>query len=142
MLDVKTISQLTGLTSRQVYDRLEELSPLLDGHVMIGQHGRKLLDDYGFKLLQRLLELEKEGLSREAAIKLIEEELDSNGGEGKGAILKDGEPISILIEELRARIQEQAKIIEWQQREIERLQDLLHRQLPGGQERRWWQFWR
>lgn len=143
MLDVKSISQLTGLTSRQVYDRLEALSPLLDGHVMTGRHGRKLIDDYAFKLLQRLLDLEKDGLSREAAIKLIGEELNSEDGKGETVILKDGEPVSILIEELRARIKEQAKIMEWQQREIDRLQDMLHRQLPPAGSRRWrWWPWR
>jgi len=130
MLDVKSISQLTGLTSRQVYDRLEGLSPLLDGHVMTGQHGRKLIDDYAFKLLQRLLELEREGLSRGAVVKLIGEELDGGDGMGEAATIKEGESIRILIEEFRARIQEQAKFIDWQQKEIDRLQDMLHRQLP------------
>jgi DNA-binding transcriptional MerR regulator len=138
MLDVKTVSQLTGLTPRQVYDRLEGLSPVLDGHVMTGRHGRKLMDDYAFKLLQRLLELEKDGLSREAAINLIQEELDSDDQNAIDASSKVGEAVRILIEELRERIREQAKIIDWQQQEITRLQDLLHRQLPPPRRRWWW----
>jgi uncharacterized protein YoaH (UPF0181 family) len=137
MLDVKTVSQLTGLTPRQVYGRLEGLSPALDGHVMTGRHGRKLVDDYAFKLLQRLLELERDGLSKEAAVNLIQEELDSDDQNAIDAVGKDGEAVRILIEELRERIKEQAKIIDWQQQEITRLQDLLHRQLPPPR-RRWW----
>jgi len=86
--NIETLSELTGLTPRQLYDRIEALESQLDGHVITGQRGKKILDDYAFQVLQRLITLEKEGLSREAAVKVIVDELKNRGreeGEGKAS---------------------------------------------------------
>lgn len=130
MLKVKDVSKLTGLSSRQVYDRLSALSTLLDGYLRTGQRGQKLIDDQGFAVFQRLLELEREGNSRESAIKLIAEELSTNGEKAESIVRKDGGSASILVGELRERIKEQTRAIERLEVENTFLRDKVDQLLP------------
>ena len=134
---------MTGLSARQVYDRLDALSALFDGHLMTGQRGKKVLDDYAFALFRRLLELEKQGISRQAAITVISEELGKADGKSDSNVRKDGEPVSILVEELRERIKEQAGSIERLEGENiflrEKVDQLLPLALPRP--RRVWFSW-
>jgi len=139
MRDVKTVSELLSLTPRQVYDRIEALSPYLPGHVTSGRNGRKLLDEHGFTVFRRLVSLEAEGLSREAAVKVIATELGNGDGNAGEPARKDGE--GPLVEALRARIEDQGKVIEWQRGQIERLElrvsELLPLALPSPRRSLW-----
>lgn len=143
MMDIKAISEMTGLSARQVYDRLDALSVLFDGHLMTGQRGKKVLDDYAFTLFRRLLEVEKQGISRQAAITLISEELEMTDRKRDNPIRNDGEAVGILVEELRERIKEQAASIERLESENGFLREKVDQLLPLAlpRPRRVWFSW-
>jgi len=137
MLTVRDVSELTGLSTRQVYDRLSALSPLLDGGLRTGQRGRKLITDDAFALFRRLRELEGEGNSRESAVSMIRQELDRTEQQSVETSRTDGESGRELIAVLEARIAEQAEEIRFLRAQLERLLPLA---LPRP--RRWWLFGR
>lgn len=77
--DMKTIKDLEdhfGLTARQVHIRIDTLNPLLNGHVHRGKSNSILLDDNGFTLFRRLLELERDKhVTSHGAVELMKSEL-------------------------------------------------------------------
>lgn len=75
MYTVSELERLTKLTRKQIYDRLRLLSQLLDGEVTIGRNGKKLLTENGFALFNRFRVLEAEGLTGQAAVNLMSQEL-------------------------------------------------------------------
>jgi len=132
MYAVKDISELTHLTSRQVYDRITALSPILNGSLRTGSRGAKLLTDGGFAIFRRLIDLEGEGHSRESAITVIQEDLvtpDPNRTEG---VRNDSEGEGKLIATLEQVINDQRREIEFLRSQIDRLTPLA---LPSP--RRW-----
>ena len=84
MYTVTELERLTNLTRKQVYDRLRLLSQLLDGELMTGRNGKKLLSERGFAIFNRLRSLEGEGLTGQSAVNLIAEELGTDKQKVKG----------------------------------------------------------
>lgn len=71
MYDVQFLSQKYGLTIKQVRDRLTVLAPMLTTHTLVGKHGAKVLTDGGLAIFDRLIELERSGLSVNAAVEKV-----------------------------------------------------------------------
>jgi hypothetical protein len=74
MYDVPFLCERYGLTVKQVRDRLTALSPALTAHLLQGKHGAKVLTDGGLAIFDRLMQLERGGLSVSAAAEKIQEE--------------------------------------------------------------------
>jgi len=153
---VEKLRTVLGLESiNQVRNRIAVLEDLLGGHIRRGPNYQLIIDDEGIILLRRLEDLHKGGLTlREAADRIREEIKDNNRERGytnpdepgrtevirelKAIIERQDQEIERLVEE----IQRLHKQLEIKDRQIDRLYDLLPRQLPGKGGRRWWQFWR
>lgn len=135
MYSVADLERLTGLTRKQVYDRLRFLSEILNEHVTIGRNGKKLLSEQGFAIFNRLLELEREGLTGQAAATLITKELTSEKGTGDTQSSNNSE--SEVISSLKLTIEILREENRWLRSQLEELQQ---RALPpvGGLRRRWW----
>ena len=124
MYSVKDISELTHLTSRQVYDRITALSPVLNGSLRTGSRGAKLLTDDGFAVFRRLIDLENEGHSRESAITVIQEDLEKPQQNRTEPSRNDGEGEGKLIATLERVIDEQQREIEFLRSQVDRLMPL------------------
>lgn len=124
MYTVKDVAELTHLTSRQVYDRITALSPVLNGTLRTGSRGAKLLTDEGFAIFRRLLDLENDGLSRESAINVIQEDLVTADPDKTEGIRTDGEGEGKLIATLEQVISDQRREIEFLRVQIDRLTPL------------------
>ena len=74
MLGVQAISERFGLTPKQVRDRLTALAPVLDGCLITGKQNAKLVTDEGLALFDRLIQLEREGITTATAVRIIAEE--------------------------------------------------------------------
>lgn len=71
---VKEIAERFGLSERQVYIRLEQLDSILVGHVKRGEKNAKLLDDFAVALIDRVNQLENDGVLLSDAVKQVIEE--------------------------------------------------------------------
>jgi uncharacterized protein YoaH (UPF0181 family) len=60
-----------------VYIRIEQLDAILTGHVKRGEKNAKLLDDYAVALIDRVRQLESDGMSVSDAVKQVVEETQS-----------------------------------------------------------------
>lgn len=79
MKSVKDLEQYFGLSTRQVHLRIDALEPLLHGHLYRGKSNAILLDDYGFALFRRLIELERDqGVASQTAVGLMEKEVEGS----------------------------------------------------------------
>ena len=132
MYAVKDISELTHLTSRQVYDRITSLSPVLNGSLRTGSRGAKLLTDEGFAIFRRLIDLEGEGHSRESAITVIREDVKSTDAVKTELTRNDGEGEGKLVATLEQVIEDQKKEIEFLRAQVEKLMPLA---LPAPRRR-------
>ena len=133
MYTVRDLAELTNLTSRQVYDRIAALSPVLNGSLRTGTRGAKLLTAEGFAIFRRLIELESEGISRESIVKVIASELETSEPNKPEAVRKDREAVGDLVQTLREVIEDQRQEIAFLRRQIELLTPLA---LPRPR-RRW-----
>ena len=124
MHTVKHVAELTHLASRQVYDRITALAPVLNGTLQTGSRGAKLLTDNGFAIFRRLLDLENDGLSKESAIKVIQEDLVTPDPGKTEGVRNDGEGEGKLIATLEQVISDQRREIEFLRAQIDRLTPL------------------
>jgi len=136
MFNVQALSELLELTPRQVYTRLETLKPLLGKHLQIGRNNQKLLDDQGLAILRRFLELERQGMAAQAAVKLMEIELTNSESNRPETNVKP-DITEILIVELKAAIARLERENEWLRRQLEEAQAQLRAMLPGPKSSLW-----
>lgn len=139
MYSVADLERLTGLTRKQVYDRLRLLSEVLNDHIIKGRNGKKLISEQGFAIFNRLLKLERQGLTGNAAVKRMAEELTELESKGDKGQLDDKQ--SEVIQSLKLTIEILRDENRWLRSQLEELQQ---RALPppGGSQRRWWSWWR
>lgn len=134
---------MLGLSERQIHIRLTKLASLLDKHIHTGKHNRKLIDDQGFAILNRVVELERDGIAVDLAVEQVKHELDDSDGIRHTSDVDQG-ITAALLEELRETIQRlerdkeflQARL-EAKEREIERLHDIIANRLPGRVDPQW-----
>jgi DNA-binding transcriptional MerR regulator len=152
MIDMWTIKDLAkrfGLSERQVRLRLTALDDLLRQRMFTGEFGRTLVDDDGFKIFERLRQLEAKGLATSAAVEQLRQELSRDGGGGKGDRAsetvnrgQDSELIAILKAEVEELRRDKAYLQEQLARALQQLEDLQRRALPPPPRRHWWWPWR
>lgn len=135
MYNIADLKRATGYTVSQLRTRLELLSPVLSDGFARGPRDKILVQDKVLATLQRMYELEREGLSAKEARKRIVQELGDGNGTGKATLSEgDGRLVNALEREL-----------EMLQRENQRLWGLIDNltprlALPRG---RWWSLlWR
>ena len=128
------MQRITGYTRDQLSHRLRLLEGHLSHDIQRGKGVRTLVGDQTLAALRRMAELEQRGLEPQVAATQVLQEL--NGADGEGNSDMPAGMLNLLKEKDRL-IAEQAKMIAFLQREIDRLQDLLHRQLPPAGSRRW-----
>ena len=131
LLSKTMIAERYGLTERQVRHRLTALDGSLTGHVSLGQGGQRVLDDYAVTLFDRLMQLEKEGLSTSAAVSRIRGEGSAIGNGSKVApqrqpMAESGQWVSEeLVEELRARLEDKDQLVKDLRGERDKLLSML-----------------
>jgi predicted RNase H-like nuclease (RuvC/YqgF family) len=130
MRDIKELSELLGWSKRQVGLRITDLNGLINKHIQTGKHGKTLVDDTGFQLLRRLKELEDKGMAVKEAVEQMKAELQ-NEQENKKSDDVNLDVSSDLVNALYERIESLESQLKAKDKEIERLHDLLSRQLPG-----------
>ena len=155
---VEELRTILGLESiNQVRNRIAALEDLLEGHIRRGSNYQLIIDDSGIVLLRRLEDLHKGGLTLKEAADRIRQEIEDNSQKMLGANLDEpGETRTIHelreiiarqdreIERLVSELERLHRQLEIKDQQIDRLHDLLNRQLPGRRERGkpWWQFWK
>jgi hypothetical protein len=139
------------MSYKQIRDRLTVLGPLIDPHIVEGKKNTKFLKDSGRAILDRLIQLEREGHTIKAAKSVIEKELAPNGDSRAGEQSSNGKWLETIIQQLQVRLKEQAEQIAFlqdQQRvfldQLVELQGQIKLMLPENIERGrrpWWRFW-
>jgi len=102
MYEIRDLSKATGYTVNQLRTRLDLLSPILSEGFSRGPRDKILVQDSVLATLQRMYELEREGLSAKEARKRIVQELGNGDGNSK-ATLSEGD--GRLIDHLEREIQ-------------------------------------
>jgi len=142
---VKDLAKMLSLSERQVNLRIDQMSTLLDGHIRRGSRGKRMLDQNGFTLLKRVVQIEREkGISSKLAVEQVKEELE----ESKSLPSRDHVEVGqtdVMVAMFRETIDMLKRELEAKEKEIERLHNLLSRQLPPPPRRRrtapdspWW----
>lgn len=134
MYTVKDLSERFGLHSKRVRERLAALSPLIDPYLAEGKQNAKLLTDGGLSVFDRLMQLEQEGLTVQAAIQKLKDELSdgqktpgqraSSERVSNGADAKD-ELIAVLKEQLLHTQQERDRLLGIIENQSEQLRALM-----------------
>lgn len=145
MQPIGDLARVLGQSKRALHRRVAALGAVIAPHLANGKNGATIVDDSGIAILQRCLELERDGLSIAEAAHRVKEELRSNDWNAFYDRRPDaptgGTPGVIdMYERLIGKLE---KIITDQRQEIERLHDLLNRQLPPvsqGRMSRWQHF--
>lgn len=137
--DLTEVAELLGWSDRQVYGRFRSAQQLLAGHYQKGQQNRIMLDEHAFTLMRRLQEIEREGFTTTAAVEQVASELEKPHPNGHTVIGEHHENDAIAalkqtIDLLSRQVQAKDEQLAGQVREIDRLHDLLSRQLPSSSE--------
>lgn len=134
MYGINELRGILGLSEYQVRRRIDAASSILVSHLQRGENNRLLVDSEGLELLKRLVNYEKSGKSYREAVEQVSDEIQSERDKKVGT----STPQTALIEQLLARIEDKDREVErlqeevgWLRNEVERLQDMLNRQLPG-----------
>lgn len=135
MYNITDLKRATGYTVSQLRTRLELLSPILSEGFSRGPRDKILVQDSVLAILQRMYELEREGLSAKEARKRIVQELGNGDGNGK-ATLSEGD--GRLIDHLEREIQ---RLHTENQRLWGLIDDLTPRLAPPKEEPQGYEFW-
>lgn len=130
LYDKHDIEKLLGLNHRQLRNRLSHLDSFIKPHLQEGKRGATLIDDGGFAILKRLVELERDNRTIADAVNLIEKEmesLDENSDKGDGKVSQD----DVNLEALKAQIEALKHHNQFLESEVERLHGKIDRLLPG-----------
>jgi chromosome segregation ATPase len=149
VLTLSDLASALGLSERQVRRRIAEARPVLAGHLSTGKAGAILCDSGGLEILRRLQVLTQEGLSMEAAVKVIQGELDTERRDLETSADTSSASVdmmSLFREIVAAKDGEIAALrshVEALTREVaglrQRLDELQPPALPG--KRPWWLRW-
>lgn len=140
MLGIKELESTLGITTDQVRARVAHLRDHFDQVVEQGQRGKLLVTDRGLAILHRIIELETQGHSLQTATKVIRTDLEDGVSKRKIGIPKESQADPILVQTLQDTVALLRAQLDTKDLEIERLHDLLHRQLPyHSQARTRWQ---
>jgi predicted RNase H-like nuclease (RuvC/YqgF family) len=147
MHSIEDLVRYLGLSEYQIRARLREIDSVLDDHIYRGKKNRILIDDTGLKILERLRQLENEGLSVADSVQKIKEEMEELSPITVQNATLDfpKEPQTIpqtelilvykqMIDTLNQRIESLERQLQKKDEQIDRLQDLLHNRLPPTKE--------
>jgi len=141
MYDMDQLADLLGLSRNQVRVRLQEYRSLLDAHVVHGQKNKLLIDHNGLAILQRALELEKNGLTLDSIRATLQQELNIRGDGRESSTATREDPSFKLMQAyeklLASKDQEIAFLkdqIKEKDQQIKYFQELLNNRLPPSQD--------
>lgn len=158
MHSIEDLVRYLGLSEYQIRARLREIGAVLEDHIYRGKKNRILIDDTGLKILERLRQLENEGLSVADSVQKIKEEMAElasiNVQNATSATPKEPQTVpqttsqteliavyKQMIDTLNQRIESLERQLQKKDEQIDRLQDLLQNRLPPTKEeagRRGW----
>lgn len=153
MFTTQGLAKNYGMTYKRIHDRLTALGPLIDPHIVDGKNNTKYLKDSGRAILDRLIQLEKDGLTIAAAKAVIEKELADGGSPSMLNGSSNGSHLAALFQQMQARLDEQGQQITFLQGEISgyrgelgELKDQVRLMLPDPTKRNrkpkpWLKFW-
>ena len=144
LYSINDVAASLGLSVPQTRRRIDAVITDLNGDLRRGSRGKILLTEKGLSLLRRAVELEKErGLTCKDAMKVVIEETTKPDDEAvKDSVTVREEVIteSLLIHELRARIEDKDREIARLEREVEFLRERIKELTPLAlpRPRHWW----
>ncbi len=119
MYTIKDISEIIGWSSRQIYDRMNQIDDFMTGFTERGKKNKILVNDTGFKILRRLNDLENDDFAIKEAAKKVGKEMESSFTEGCSQNDPNDKSDELLesykkqIADLKRQIQEKDKLINW-----------------------------
>ena len=121
MYTVNALSSRFGLSTSSVRERLSSLNGLVDPYTKRGRNNAIMLTDGGMAIFDRMIQLERDGNTTITAIEIIKNERLNNE---KTLPQPNGnhnlsENSWELVEELRARVDEQVKMISYLQGKLD-----------------------
>jgi predicted RNase H-like nuclease (RuvC/YqgF family) len=149
------------MSEAQIYRRLNAAQKLLDGQVKRGNKNAIFLTEGGFKILENIIELEKQGRTLANAVREVEFSLQDTSQAELAAEGLEEHPdkheelrktgIRSLIEQvgyLKGQLDLKDELLKRCQEEVERLRqenEELKRKVAiveYKEQKRWWEFWK
>ncbi|MBI1729771.1 hypothetical protein HYR53_04050 [Candidatus Acetothermia bacterium] len=134
MLTLQDLADRYGLSYKQVRDRMTALGPLIDPYLLDGKQNTKLLNDSGFAIFDRLVQIEQhDHLTMKAAAAVLAHELESNGkSSGLGDLGKQINALQSRAEDQEQTITKLKHTVERCQDRISSLESQVHPMLPSN----------
>lgn len=127
MYTIKDISEITGWSPRQIYDRMRQIDDFMGSFTQRGKKNRILVENGGFKVLRRLFDLENDEYSIKEASKIVCQELvksDDKGDKANDLDTRKDDLIKAYREQialLKRQIEQKDKLIDWFQAQIKQV---------------------
>jgi len=153
MYDIEHLSTRLARTKDQLRHRVKLLGKTLEPYKRSGKKGKLLLTEDGVAILERLIQLEDQGIAMSDAIEIIRQELDGDEPQSSPPEQCQSGTIQELIwhlkqenEFLKDQIRSKDEQIAQLNKRLAELGQLLQQRLPPTREeireKRWWRFWR
>ena len=165
MWTIEKLRKRFGMSEQQIYRRLNAARRLLDSHIKRGDKNAILLTEGGFRILENIIELEKQGKTLSNAVLEVENLLQDTSKSGVSAASGDEfleehrdkleelekTDIASLIEEigyLKGQLDLKDELLRELREELAHLRqenEELKRKVAiveYKEHKRWWQFWR
>jgi predicted RNase H-like nuclease (RuvC/YqgF family) len=158
---IEKLKQRFSLSDQQIYRRLHEARRLLQPHIRRGDKNAILLTEGGFRILENILELEKQGRTLANAVQEVEKHLQNGSENPESDELLDKHPENLdklykteyrsLLEQigyLKGQLDLKEELIRELKEELQKLrEENTHLKskvalVEYHEQKRWWQFWK
>lgn len=161
MWTIEKLKQRFSLSDQQIYRRLHEARRLLQPHIQRGDKNAILLTEGGFRILENIIELEKQGRTLANAVAEVEKHLQNGGPTPDGEESLEEHPENLkkhsetdyrrLLEQigyLKGQLDLKDQLLQELKEELQKLRE-ENVQLKSRvalveyqEQKRWWQFWK
>jgi len=159
---IEKLKQRFSLSDQQIYRRLHEARHLLQPHIRRGDKNAIHLTEGGFRILENIIELEKQGRTLANAVSEVEKHLQNSSKPSKEDELPDKHPEELdkldkteyrsLLEQigyLKGQLDLKDQLLRELKEEVQELRE-ENIQLKSKfalveyheHKKRWWQFWK
>jgi len=148
MYSLAFLSEHYGFTYKQVRDRVTALGPLLTGYILQGKGHAKMLTDHGRAIFDRLVQLERGGLSLSAAVNVIQSERENGHSVATSALTStavgsssNDSQFKEIVEQMKSRISHLESEVHWLRDQLTEAQGQLKALMPPPNtqaKKSWW----
>ena len=147
MYNLSFLSQHYGITYKQTRDRMTALGPLLTGFIFQGKGHTKMVTDHGRAVFDRLIQLERSGLSLSSAVGIIKNERGNGNSTATSTLTSNTvESQSIdsqfkeILDQMKSRVSHLESEVHWLRGQLTDAQSQLKALMPPPQiqKKPWW----